>query len=117
MTVDPVAQEEKKVTLSGLWRRMFLISVGAVAVAQDEVEKLVENLVEQGELAEKEGRGLLDKMLKQPKKGIRRVQDKSEDAMEQAIAKLNIPTRKDLKGLEERLAELTAKIDELGKKG
>lgn len=117
MTEDKIAPEESKVTLSGLWRKMFLISVGAVAVAQDEVEKLVGTLVEQGELAEKEGKRLADKMLSQPKKGIRRVQDKGEDAMEQAIAKLNIPTRKDLKSLEDRLAELTAKIDELGKKG
>ncbi len=116
MTEGNGASAEKKVSLSELWRKMFLISVGAVAVAQDEAEKLVQNLVEQGELAEKEGRTLLDKVAKQPKRSIRRVQDKGEDAMEQVIANLNIPTRKDLQSLEERLAELSAKIDKLAKK-
>ena len=43
-------------------RKVLLASVGAVALAQDEVEAFVNRLIERGEIAEKDGRKLINEI-------------------------------------------------------
>lgn len=99
--------------LAGLWRQLFLVSIGAAAMAQEEAEKLVSKLVEQGELAEQEGKRMVDQMVNKQKKGIRQGKEKVDDVVEDTLHKLNIPSRDELRALEMRMAELSAKLDKL----
>jgi poly(hydroxyalkanoate) granule-associated protein len=96
-----------------MWRKLFLVSIGTMALAQEEVENMVQTLVEQGELAEKEGRRLVKDLLKRQKKGIQRSQEKGEEYVEEVLDRLQVPTRHDIEALEAQIAELNAKIDAL----
>jgi poly(hydroxyalkanoate) granule-associated protein len=55
-------------------RRILLASVGAVAVAQDELEEFVDKLIERGEIAEKDGRKLMFEMKEKRKKRSQEVE-------------------------------------------
>ena len=97
--------------LAGMWRQLFLMSIGAVAMAQEEAEKVVKKLVDQGEMAEQDGKDAIENMLNRRKSMMRSRQARMEERMEQVLHKLNVPTKDDVKALEARIAELSAKIE------
>ena len=53
----------KKANFAELVRKVALASVGAVVLAQEEVEDFVGKLVQKGELAEKDGKTLVKDLL------------------------------------------------------
>ena len=98
-------------------RRVLLAGVGAVSLAQDEAEKFVHKLIEKGEIAEKDGRSLLndlaDKRKHRTQESGKRVSDELEKRMESLLNRMNIPTKSDIEQLSQKVAELTKKIDTL----
>jgi hypothetical protein len=54
--------EGKEYPLYNLSRRVLLASIGAVALAQDEIERFISKLVERGEIAEKDAKKLIDEI-------------------------------------------------------
>ncbi|RPI51805.1 MAG: hypothetical protein EHM56_09100, partial [Chloroflexi bacterium] len=54
---DPAIEpaDERRGSLLDATRRMMLASIGAVAMAQDEMEAFVDRLVERGQIAEQDG--------------------------------------------------------------
>ena len=110
--------EETKSILSGL-RRVLMAGIGVVSLAQEEVEGFVNKLVERGEIAEKDGRALIDEYMEKRKKraeeSSKRVESEIENRMESLLNRMNIPTRKDIESLTNKVAELTKKVDELKK--
>lgn len=96
-----------------LWRKLFRISVGTMVVAQEEAQKVIDALIEQGELAEKEGKRLLDKLDDKQRKTMRQTEERGEEFVEDVLDKLQIPSRRKIDQLEQRIAELSAKLDQL----
>lgn len=98
-------------------RRVLLAGVGAVSLAQDEAEKFVHKLIEKGEIAEKDGRSLLNDLAENRKQRAqesgKRVSDELEKRMESLLNRMNIPTKSDIEQLSQKVAELTNKIDTL----
>jgi poly(hydroxyalkanoate) granule-associated protein len=105
-------------------RRLFLASLGMFAYGQEKLQTvqeragtLLDELVERGESIEKESRQRLDKVVENRKKRARRVADKAEsridNQLEEMVARMNLPTRNDLKALNNRLNTLNRKLDEL----
>ncbi len=96
-------------------RRMLLASMGAVALAQDEIEEFVHKLVERGELADKEGFKLVKEMKAHRAKRMHKVEDELAAHLDAAMTRLNMPTKADLDALSEKIAALNQKIEELKK--
>ncbi|RMG91923.1 MAG: poly(hydroxyalkanoate) granule-associated protein [Chloroflexi bacterium] len=117
--VEEEVAEESNSFLSGV-RRVLLAGVGAVALAQEEIEDFVNKLVERGEIAEKDGRKLLnDIMEKRRQKAEESRQSVAEELdrrLESLLARMNVPTRRDIESLSEKINELSKKVDELKKK-
>ena len=110
---EVVKEEEKKVSpvLAPL-RKVLLASIGAVAVAQDEAEDLVNKLVDRGEIAREEGRKLVEDMMAKRRE---KVQAQFDGRVESALDKMNVPTKADLRAVEKKLDELNSKLDKLVK--
>ena len=106
-------EEVKKVSpvLAPL-RKVLLASIGAVAVAQDEAEDLVNKLVDRGEIAREEGRKLVEDMMAKRRE---KVQAQFDARVESALDKMNVPTKADLRAMEKKLDELNSKLDKLVK--
>lgn len=112
--VEQVQQEakEKVSPLLDAVRRVLLASIGAVALAADEIEDFVNKLVERGEIAEKDGRKLVKDVLER-RKEMSPIEQKLDQQMDRFLTRLNIPTRDDVESLSARIADLSKKIDEL----
>lgn len=78
---------------------------------EEELERRVEELVQRGEMTEREARNLIDKILSQlPLSG--RVQTAVETDIEEALGRLKIPQQDDLERLKEQIEALAKKIEE-----
>lgn len=93
-------------------RKVVLASIGAVALAQDELEDFVNRLVERGEIAEKDARKLMREVTDKRRKNVEREMDKR---MEEMLDRLNVPSKGDIESLGKKIAVLTAKVEDLKK--
>src|SRR5512139_207371 len=108
-------KEESQHQMSEMLRRLFLAAVGAVAIAQEELEVLVNKLVERGEIAEKDGKKLINEMMEKRKGKTANVSDEIGKSVENVLNKMNIPSKADVDMLSQKIAALSKKIDDLKK--
>lgn len=110
---EATKEEEKKVSpLLEPLRKVVLASIGAVAIAQEEAEDLINKLVERGEIAREEGRKLMDDMTAKRRE---KVQAQFDKRVEATLDRMNVPTKADLRAVEKKLDELNKKLDQLVK--
>jgi polyhydroxyalkanoate synthesis regulator phasin len=93
-------------------RKVLLAGIGAVALAQDEMEDFVNRLVERGEIAEKDARKLVRELTDKRAKRAERELDKR---VEELLDRLNVPSKADIETLSHKITTLTHKVDELKK--
>ena len=100
-------------------RRVLMAGIGAVVLAQEEVEEFVNKLIDRGEIAEKDGRKLINEVVEKRKKKAQdtthTAQDEVDKRLEGLLDKLNIPTKGDIDALNAKVTELTAKVETLKK--
>ena len=96
-------------------RKVLLAGIGAVALAQEEVEDLVNKLVERGELAEKDGKNLVREIMSKRQKGQEKVEDEYTKRVEDILERMNVPTKSDIDALGKKITALSKKVDELKK--
>lgn len=100
-------------------RRVLMAGVGVVVLAQEEVEEFVNKLIERGEIAEKDGRKLINEVVENRKKQAQETkqatQEEFDKRLEGLLDRLNVPTRGDINKLNKKVTELTAKVEELKK--
>lgn len=97
----------------GTLRKLVLASVGAVGVAQDEINHLINRMVERGEITEKDARKLVNDLQKEINKRRKSGQTKAEKEMESIMEKMNVPSKADIEDLTKQVAHLTKRIEEL----
>ena len=98
-------------------RNVLLAGIGAVALTQEEVEKFVHKLIERGEIAEKDGRKLIndvrEKRRRKSEEATVEAEESYEGRMEEVLARMNIPSKSDIDALSRKITTLTEKVDEL----
>jgi poly(hydroxyalkanoate) granule-associated protein len=109
---EPTDEPERK-PLLGLTRNVLLASIGAVALAQDEMETFVNRLVERGEIAEQDGKKLIRDMIERRRRETRKAETEMETRIEQILNRMNVPTKTDIDALSAKITALTKKVDEL----
>ena len=96
-------------------RRVLLAGVGAASLTKDEIESFIAKLVERGEIAEQEGRKLVNEISEKRKKKSGEAEDMAMARVKDILTKMDIPTRADINTLSDKVAGLSKKIDELKK--
>jgi len=94
-------------------RRVILAGIGAMAIAQEELENFIDRLVERGEIAEQEGRDLIQEIRERREKEREQAREKVNERIEETLERMNVPTKKDIDTLNEKLTNLTKKVEEL----
>jgi poly(hydroxyalkanoate) granule-associated protein len=115
--VEDAAAKAGSPLFEGL-RKLLLASLGAVAMTRDEVEAFVEKLVERGELAQKDGEKLVKELRSRVREGrpqVEKVGERVEQGIEEFLNRLNIPSKHDIDDLSAKIAQLSARVDELRK--
>lgn len=104
---------------SNVLRRPFLISVGALALAEEKATELIDSLIEKGEEATKAGEKYLKKVGKNSakkssgpaKSGTKKKSvPNREDIIKRALGWLNIPTLDEVKKLDKKVDALKKKV-------
>jgi len=85
-------------------RRVLLAGVGAVILAQDEVERFVDELAERGELVESEARSMVNEIMDKRDSFIDRIRTSPGNSTDAA-------SKEDIEELKQKIAELSAKLD------
>jgi len=120
MSKDKAVSEkpiEERSPMFDVARKVLLAGVGAVALAQDEAEVLINKLVERGGVAEQDGKRLMKEVLEKRKKGALRAEAEVDKRFEDLLARLNVPRKSDIDALSAKIAALSKKVDELKKPG
>lgn len=107
--------EEEKSTIFELSRKILLAAIGAIALAQDEMEEFVKKLVERGEIAESDGKKLMRELVEKRKKQTKEAEDEVTRRIDETLDRMNVPTKADIDSLSEKITVLTKKVDELKK--
>jgi poly(hydroxyalkanoate) granule-associated protein len=108
-------KEEGQYPMSEMLRKLFLATIGAVAIAQEEMEALIKRLVERGELAEKDGKKLIHEMKEKRKTKTADVSDEISKNIEGVLSRMSIPSKADVEALGQKITGLSKKIDDLKK--
>jgi poly(hydroxyalkanoate) granule-associated protein len=115
--VEDAAANAGSTLVEGL-RKVLLASLGAVAMTRDEVEGFVNKLVERGELAQKDGEKLVKELrsrVRESRPQVQKVGERVEHGVEEFLNRLNIPSKRDIDDLSAKIAQLSARVDELRK--
>jgi poly(hydroxyalkanoate) granule-associated protein len=105
--------EGERRPLLGLVHKVLLAAIGAVALAQEELEEFVNKLVERGEIAEKDGKALIRDMRERRQQQAAEAQKRMDGQIEVILQRLNLPTQGDIEQVSAKIAELDARLDEL----
>lgn len=98
---------EKQIGHYHLSRRILLATIGAAALAQDEINEFINRLVERGEIAEKEGGKLREEIREKREKYKQEIQNRREKWHSPIV------TKAEIESLEAKIKELEKKISEL----
>lgn len=93
-----------------LWRRSLHLSSNLFHIVEKEIERRLEELVEQGEMAEEQMRKLHTELMASLQEGARQKRREHEDKW---LTWLNIPSKRNMEELAERIDHLTERLDEL----
>lgn len=110
----PQPEEEHK-PLYDAARKVLLASIGAMALAQEEIEDFINKLVERGEIAENDGKRLFHELTEKRKKSTQRAEDEVASRVEDILDRMNMASKSDLDALSKKIASLTKMIDDLKK--
>ena len=112
-TPTPEETPEENTSLTDLARKVMLATVGAVALAQEEAEAFIKKLIDRGEIAEKDGRKMMDDLKDKRKKKTSEAEDEMESRVTQILERTGVPTKADIEALGDKITALTEKIEEL----
>ena len=104
---------EERSRFVALSRKMVLATVGAVGIAQDEVDAYLKRLVKRGELSEKQARKMLDEVSERSSKVGKHAELNVEHQIENVLHRANMPTKRDIEALSAKITTLTHKVEEL----
>ena len=115
VVVEEAADEAEHRPFYQTTRKVLLAAMGAVALAQEELEAFVAKLVERGELAEQDGKKLVGEMMEKRKKETKKAEDEMDKRVTVLLERMNVPTKADIDALSAKITALTKKVDELKK--
>lgn len=113
VVVEEPTEEGERNPFVEATRKVLLASIGAVALAQEEVESFVSKLVERGEIAEQDGKKLVRDVMERRKKETKKAEDELDKRIEELLDRMNVPTKNDIDALSAKITALTKKVDEL----
>ena len=92
-----------------LLKKLVLSGIGVLALTQEKIEEVVEELAKKGEIAWGEKEGLLAELIEKGKKQREEIERKIKKKVEEVISQVNIATKEDIERLEKKIDELKRK--------
>jgi len=95
--------------MSDIFKKTFLAGLGAMSLTREKAQEITNDLIKRGELAKTDEAKFVRDLLDLAEKNKSGLEDKIEKAIERVMAKLDIPTRKEVEELKAEIARLSKK--------
>jgi polyhydroxyalkanoate synthesis regulator phasin len=92
-----------------LIKKTLLAGVGLAFMTKEKAEDAAKKIVKEAKIAEGEGKKFVNDLIKKSEEAKKGIEKLVETAVHAAVTKLNIPTRSEMKKLEDRIRELEGK--------
>lgn len=110
---EEAAEEKGRKPMFQAVRMVLLALLGAVALAQEELEELTQKLIERGEIAEQDGKKMMRDMTEKRREQAKKAEDEVDKRIEEIMGRTGVPTKADIDALSAKITILTEKVDEL----
>lgn len=87
-------------------RKMTLAGAGLAIITTEKIQEMMDDLVKKGEMTEKEAREAVNEYVEKSKQAKKDLEEKVEQMITGLLNRMNIPTRKEIEEIKERLARL-----------
>jgi len=87
-------------------RKMTLAGAGLAIITTEKIQEMMDDLVKKGEMTEKEAREAVNEFVEKSKQAKRDLEEKVEKIITGFLNRMNLPTRKELDEIKERLERL-----------
>jgi poly(hydroxyalkanoate) granule-associated protein len=101
--------------MADLIKKMILAGLGALSLTREKAEEISRDLIKRGELAKTDEAKFVRDLMDLVEKNRAGMEEKIEKAVEKAMEKLDIPSRKEINALKEEISKLTKKDKASGK--
>ena len=98
--------------MSDLIKKTILTGLGIISLSKEKAEKIVKDLVNEGEVSESEGSKLVKDLLDKVEDNKKAIEKQVEKTVHGVLKKLNVPSRKDITGLNSKIEKLDKKLSE-----
>ena len=95
--------------MSDLIKSVILAGLGVLSLTHEKAESLAKDLIKRGELSETEEAKFVKELMEKAEKYSGEAEKKIEKTVEKTLKKLNIPTRRDLDEIKQKLDKLNKK--------
>ena len=87
-------------------KRTLWIGAGLAAMTAEKIEETVKEIVNRGHITEKEGKELVDDLIEKSRKAKRDLGERVENAVQETLQRLKIPSRREVDELKGRIEQL-----------
>ncbi len=94
-----------------LMKKVLLTGVGMAALTKNKIEEIAKELVDKGNLSEKEGKEFIDDLMKKSEESRKEVEVKLEKFVKDSLARMNLASRDDVLKLEKQIQELAKAME------
>lgn len=97
--------------MTGFLKKVILTTLGTVSLTKKSAESLVKDLVKQGDLTQNEGKKFVSDLMKGVEKERDTIEKNTEKTIQNILKKTEIPTRKEIVDLKNKIEQLNKKIN------
>ncbi len=98
--------------MNNLIKKTILTGLGIASLTKEKAEKLVKDLIKEGEVSEGEGSKFVKELLDRVENNKKALEKQTEKIVHNVLKTLNIPSRKDIVGLNNKVEKLDKKLGE-----
>lgn len=91
--------------------KMINLGFGAVLLTKENVEEVIDEMVKKGEIKKDEAKVRANELFKKVLSSKQEIESKIEKIVENALHKLDIPTRKELQDMQKKLEEIIKRME------
>lgn len=95
------------------WKKTLSFGLGVFDFTKEKVEKIVDEMIKRGELSSQEGSRAVEELLEKAEKEQTAFWIKIREFVQRIVSEMSLVRRSDFKSLEERVADLEKRLQEL----
>lgn len=95
------------------FKKIGLFGIGVLAITEDKIEELVQEVIKKGELAKKEGRTVVTEVLLEKSKQMEDIKHKVDQKAKDALDTSGVATKEDIDALKKKLEIIEGELEKI----